>query len=206
MDDYQYTSFDIPDEVDYLTARARRVSALVRQASAYQGTTDDWTRVTDVLGRMRRLLDGEDVDVPDIRDEYGDYDRDYGYLGRRSGGYDRPGILTGTQLQQFRDLASQVQQQAASALRTAEQSTSRYGRAQGIITELRGFADRAQELSYRTGRGEMPSADVATLVDGLLQDARDLDRRMRETRAFPDAWADWTGVIQTLDRASRIVR
>lgn len=206
MDDYDVTPFDIPDEVDYLTARARRVSQLVRPVSAYQNTQEDWNKVVETLGLMRRLLNGEDVEVPAAHDEYGDYDRDYGYLGRGTAGSERAGYLSGTRLQQFRDLARDLEEQTASALRTADRSTTRYGRAQGILTDLRSFVQRANDLSSSTGRGDLASREVATLVDGLTQDARELDRRMRDARAFADAWADWARVIETLDRMAILVR
>jgi hypothetical protein len=206
MDDYESAPFDPRGDVDDLTDRAQRVSQLVRQAGAPQHTYDDWNKVRDSLDRMRRLLNGEDVDVPAARDEYGDYERDYAYLRRGAGGSDRAGALNGTRLQQFRDMARDLDEQAASALRTADRSTSRYGRAQGILTDLRGFAERSRELSLRTGRGELASQDAAPLVDGLTQDARELDRRMRDTWAFADAWGDWKRVIETLDRMGGLVR
>jgi hypothetical protein len=206
MDDYDVTSFDIPDEVDYLTARARRVSQLVRPASAYANAQEDWDKVVEALGLMKRLLNGEDVEVPAAHDEYGDYDRDYGYLGRGTGGSERPGTLSGTRLQQFDDLARELEQQAANTLRTAERSTTPYGRAQAIVTDLRSFVERARDLGSRRGRGELASREVASLVDGLMQDARALDRRMRDARAFADAWADWARVIETLDRMGSLLR
>jgi hypothetical protein len=200
MDDYEYSPFDIPDEVDYLTTRARRVNQLVRQVSAYQGTYDDWTNVVEVLSRMRRLLNGEDVEVPAAHDQYGDYDRDYGYLGGGS-------ALSGTRLQQFRDLARDLDVQSSRALQAAERSASRYGRARAVLTDLGGFAQRARDLSARVdGSTRVVTRDVAPLVEELAQDARALDRRMRDSRVFPDAWDEWSGVIAGLDRMAAIIR
>ena len=205
MDDYELSHFELPDEVDDLTVRARRVSGLVREDSAYQNTYEHWDNVMGALDRMRRLVNGEDVDIPDARDEYGDYERDYGYL-RRTGRDDQVSDLSDTQLQQLRDLARDLEQQAESALQTADRSTSRYGRASGILNDLRGFADSTRDLSLRTGRGDLTSQEAAARVDGLMQDARELERRMRDARAFADAWAGWTRVIETLDRMSILVR
>jgi hypothetical protein len=47
---------------------------------------------------------------------------------------------------------------------------------------------------------------VAPLVEELAQDARALDRRMRDSRVFPDAWDEWSGVIAGLDRMAAIIR
>jgi hypothetical protein len=207
MDDYESSAFDIPDEVDYLTTRARRVNQLVRQVAAYQGTYDDWTNVVEVLSRMRRLLNGEDVEVPPAHDEYGDYDRDYGYLGGGPGRSGGGSALSGTSLQQFRDLARDLDAQSSRALQAAERSTSRYGRAQAVLTDLRGFAQRARDLRTRVdGSNRVVTRDVAPLVEELAQDARALDRRMRDSRVFPDSWDEWSGVIAGLDRMAVIVR
>jgi hypothetical protein len=206
MDDYELSHFELPDEVDDLTVRARRVSGVVREDSAYQNTYDDWDNVMDALDRMRRLLNGEDVDIPDARDEYGDYERDYGYLRRGTGEDDQAAALSDTQLQQLRDLARDLERQAESALQTADRSTSRYGRASGILNDLRGFVDSARDLSLRTDRGDLTAQEATALVDGLTQNARELERRMRDARAFADAWAAWTRVIETLDRMGSLVR
>jgi len=206
MDDYELSHFELPDEVDDLTVRARRVSGVVREDSAYQNTYDDWDNLMDALDRMRRLLNGEDVDIPDARDEYGDYERDYGYLRRGTGEDDQATDLSDTQLQQLRDLARDLEQQAESALQTADRSTSRYGRASGILNDLRGFVDSARDLSLRTDRGDLTAQEATALVDGLTQNARELERRMRDARAFADAWADWARVIETLDRMAVLVR
>lgn len=205
MDDYEYSNFDIPDEVDYLTIRARRVNQLVRQVSAYQGTYDDWTNVVEVLSRMRKLLNGEDVEVPPAHDEYGDYDRDYGYLGGGSSG--GGSALSGTRLQQFRDLARDLDVQSSRALQAAERSASRYGRARAVLTDLGSFAQRARDLRARVdGSNRVVTRDVAPLVEELAQDARALDQRMRDSRVFPDAWDEWSAVIAGLDRMAIIVR
>jgi hypothetical protein len=207
MDDYEYSAFDIPDEVDYLTARARRVNQLVRQVAAYQGTYDDWSSVVEVLSRMRKLLNGEDVEVPPAHDEYGDYDRDYGYLGGGSVSTGGGNALSGARLQQFRDLARELDAQSSRALEAAERTASRYGRAQAVLTDLRGFVQRARDLRTRVdGTNRVVTRDMAPLVEELAQDARALDRRMRDSRVFPDSWDEWSGVIAGLDRMAVIVR
>jgi hypothetical protein len=213
--------FDVPDEVDYLTARARRVSQLVRQVGAYQGTYDDWKRVIDTLGLMRRALNGEDVEVPAAHDEYGDYDRDYGYLGR-GGNADRGTVttgrtdtyggtyagaaLTGARLQQFRELAHQLDTSARQTLAAAERSAPNNDRARSILADLRHFAEQARSLHDRSDANEVAPREIGPIVDHLLEDARLADRSMRDARAFSDAWDEWSRTMDVLNRMASLLR
>lgn len=221
MDDYDVSPFDVPDEVDYLTARARRVNQLVRQVGAYQGTYDDWKRVIDTLALMRRGLNGEDVEVPAAHDEYGDYDRDYGYLGR-GGNADRGTVttgrtdtyggrypastLTGVRLQQFRELAHQLDTSARQTLMAAERNAPNNDRAPSILADLRHFAEQARSLHDRSDANEVAPREIGPIIDHLLEDARLTDRNMRDARAFSDAWDDWSRTMDVLNRMASLVR
>jgi hypothetical protein len=227
MDDYEVQSFDIPDEVDYLTARARRVNQQLRQARAFESTYGDWNSVIDVLNRMRRLLNGEEVEVPPAHDEYGDYNRDYGYLGgggvgtrgnpRHDSGipshdtgipsHDTGGSsLTGARLQQFRELAHQLDTNATQALQVAERSVSTTDRARGILADLRHFATQAGDVHRRSDANELATRDIQPIVNHLLEDARIADRSMRDARLFSDAWDEWARTIDTLNRMADLLR
>jgi hypothetical protein len=221
MDDYAVTPFEVPDDVDYLTARARRVNQLVRRVGAYQGTYDDWTSVINTLGLMRRALNGEDVEVPAAHDEYGDYDRDYGYLGRGGTG-DRGTVttgrtgtyggtysgttLTGARLQQFRELAHELDTRASRTLAAAERSAPSNERARTILADLRHFADQARSLHDRSDANDVAPREIGGIVDHLLEDARLADRNMRDARAFSDAWDDWSRTIDVLNRMANLMR
>jgi hypothetical protein len=221
MDDYNVSPFEVPDEVDYLTARARRVNQLVRQVGAYQGTYDDWKSVVDTLGLMRRALNGEDVEVPAAHDEYGDYDRDYGYLGR-GGNADRgtvttgrtdtyggtyPGAaLTGARLQQFRELAHQLDTSARQTLAAAERSAPNNDRVRSILADLRHFAEQARSLHDRSDANEVAPREIGAIVDHLQEDARLADRNMRDARAFSDAWDEWSRTMDVLNRMASLLR
>jgi hypothetical protein len=220
MDDYNVTPFEVPDDVDYLAVRARRVNQLVRQAGAYQGTYDDWRRVIDTLGLMRRALNGENVEVPAAHDEYGDYDRDYGYLGR--GGRVDPGTvttgqpdtyrmypgaaLTGPRLQQFRGLARQLDTSARQTLAAAERSAPNNERARSILADLRHFAEQARNVRDRSDADDVAPREIGGIIDHLLEDARLADRNMRDARAFSDAWDEWSRTIDTLNRMTDLLR
>ena len=184
MDDYSASGFDVPDEVDYLTARARRVNQLVRRGGAYQGTYDDWNTVTDMLGRMRRVLNGEDVEVPAAHDEYGDYDRDYGYLGR-GGNADRGTVttdrtdtyggtysgaaLTGARLQQFRELAHQLDTSAGQTLTAAERNAPNNDRASGPSC---GSGRHPRRPAPLRGAGPQPARPLRCQRGGAPRDRR----------------------------------
>ena len=231
MDDYSASQFDVTDEVDYLATRARRVNQLVRRGGAYQDTYDDWKRVIDTLGLMRRALNGEDVEVPAAHDEYGDYDRDYGYLGRggnadrgtvttgrtdtyggtnpRSdtyGGTYGAGALTGTRLQQFRELAHQLDTSARQTLAAAERTAPNNDRARSILADLRHFAEQARSLDDRSDANEVAPREIGAIVDHLQEDARLADRNMRDARAFSDAWDEWSRTIDVLNRMASLLR
>lgn len=221
MDDYNVTPFEVPDDVDYLAARARRVNQLVRQVGAYQGTYDDWRRVIDTLGLMRRALNGEDVEVPAAHDEYGDYDRDYGYLGRGGsvdrgtvttgrtdtyGGTYSRGALTGSRLQQFRELAHQLDTSASRTLAAAERGAPNNERARSILADLRHFAEQAKNVHDRSDANEVAPREIGGIIDHLLEDARLADSNMRDARAFSDAWDEWSRTIDTLNRMADLLR
>jgi len=221
MDDYDVSPFEVPDEVDYLAARARRVSQLVRGVGAYQGTYDDWNSVTDTLSRMRRALNGEDVEVPPAHDEYGDYNRDYGYLGRGGtadrgivttgrtdtyGGTYSGAALTGARLQQFRDLAHQLDTSASRTLVAAERGAPSDDRARGILADLRHFAEQARNLHDRSDANELAPREIGGIIDHLREDARLADRNMRNARAFSDAWDEWSRTIDVLNRMADLMR
>ena len=226
MDDYSASQFDVTDEVDYLAARARRVNQLVRRVGAFQGTYDDWKSVIDTLGLMRRALNGEDVEVPAAHDEYGDYDRDYGSLGR-GGNVDRGTVdrgtvttgrtdtyggtysgaaLTGARLQQFRELAHQLDTSASRTLAAAERNAPNNDRARSILADLRHFAEQARSLHDRSDANEVAPREIGGVIDHLLEDARLADRNMRDARAFSDAWDEWSRTIDVLNRMSSLVR
>jgi hypothetical protein len=225
MDAYDVSPFDVPDEVDYLAARARRVSQQIRQVSAYQPTYADWNNVVEVLGRMRRLLDGENVEVPPAHDEYGDYDRDYGYLGRGGAGrsdtgrYDTTGDhttgggigtfggpLMGSRLQQFRELAHQLDTSTSRALQAVERSTPNNDRARGILSDLQHFATQTRALHDRSDANAVDPREVGPIVNHLLEDAQLADRSMRAADMFPEVWRDWGQAMDALNQMSRMVR
>ena len=47
---------------------------------------------------------------------------------------------------------------------------------------------------------------MAPIVSRLLQDARDTDRSLRDTRVFPEVWDQWAETINVLSQMVDVVR
>ncbi len=77
MDGYVDSPWEVPGHVEHLVSDAHRVSDDLRSARVYEETWDDWDAVLDVLDRMERVLEGEDVRVPPAHRRDRDDDRDY---------------------------------------------------------------------------------------------------------------------------------
>jgi phage shock protein A len=58
MDRYEDSPWDVPSEVRHLNEDAREVSRRIRDARASWRSYDDWDAVLDALGRMNRLVEG----------------------------------------------------------------------------------------------------------------------------------------------------
>jgi hypothetical protein len=49
-------------------------------------------------------------------------------------------------------------------------------------------------------------ADVRSYVDRLLEDARRIDRSMRDGNLYSVTWTDWSEVVRLLQRLADIAR
>src|ERR1700687_1687110 len=77
LDNYDASTADVPDDVDALTVRARRIEARLRNARGVGSTAQAWPDVMDGLDRMKRAVAGQDVEVPYGGSGSADYGRDY---------------------------------------------------------------------------------------------------------------------------------
>jgi hypothetical protein len=210
MDNYQAGRADIPPRVIDLITRARRVNDRMGNSYVTRGTRLDWVNVVDVLDRMKRLMGGEDVQVPMAHGGFEDYDRDYGPFG----GVDRVGgtggsafELSGSQLEDFRRLAHDLDTNALRAHQIAETSRANYTpRQDEFLLDLRRFAERAHDVHVRADAGRVNRREMAPIVNQLLQDARATDRSLRDTRVFPQVWEQWAQTIDVLNRMADLVR
>ena len=52
----------------------------------------------------------------------------------------------------------------------------------------------------------MNPREMAPIVSRLLQEARDTDRSLRDTRVFPEVWDEWGQTINVLSQMVDLVR
>ena len=210
MDKYEATRQDVPNRVIDLITRARRVNDRVSTGYAADTTQKEWANVIDVLDRMKRLMAGEDVQVPPAHAGFEDYDRDYGMFGgvRRTGDTGGSVVgLSGSRLESFRRLAIYLDESTQRSRQLAETNRVNYtARQEQFLSDLRRFGERAHDVRLRADAGEVNPREMRPIVSQLLQDAQATDRSLRETRVFPQVWDQWTRTIDTLDKMAVLVR
>lgn len=186
LDDYPALPFEVPAHVAELTTAARQLNDSVRAARGLESTFEDWQAILDVLERMRLLLAGGDVLVPAAH---------------------VVATLSGARLQEFRQLANDLD---ASATRAHERAKRDVGdhreRGQQFLGELHYFAVQSRGLRGRADAALVHPQQIGPIVDGLLEDARQADRRMRDARVFTSVWDDSGRTITILHRMASLVR
>jgi hypothetical protein len=211
MDGYEARRQELPPRVNDLLNRARRVNARLAEGTHMaRNTREDWTSVIDVLESMKRVMAGEDVDVPAAHGDFEDYDRDYGPFGgveRARGTGDSAFELSGSRLEDFRRLAHELDTHALRSHQIAETSRANYTpRQDEFLLDLRRFAERAHDVHIRADAGRVDRREMGSIVNQLLQDARTTDRSLRDTRVFPQVWEQWAQTIDVLNRMTDLVR
>ena len=182
----QATSVELPSQVADLTRRAGLLDGQIRSAHALASTYDDWDAVTDVLRRMTSLLAGQHVEVPTA--------------------YVVP-ALAGPRLVQLRQLASDLEVSSTRAHDKASRAVGEYReRGQQFLGELRHFAGQSKDLHTQSTVGEVDPQKIGPLVDQLLDDARQADRRMRDAEVFTEVWDDSGRTITILQRMASLLR
>jgi len=209
MDNYETNRRDVAPRVSDLIQRARRVNERLPGTYLATSTREDWTNVVDVLDRMKRVMAGQDVEVPMAHGGFEDYDRDYGMFGVRRTG-DSGGSAFGWQgnrLADFRSLARDLDESALRSHQIAEQNRANYSaRQQEFLSDLRRFAERSHAVRVQADNRDVSRRDIAPIVNQLLQDARATDRSLRDTRVFPQVWDQWTRTIDVLNRMADLAR
>ena len=186
VNNYPASPFEVPAHLDDLTARAHQANDRIRSAGALESTHDDWDAMFDVLQRMRLLLAGRDVDVPSAH---------------------VVAALSGSRLQEFRQLARDVDTSATRAHETARRDLREYPqRGQQFLGELNYFAARSRALDDRANAARVDPQQIGPVVDVLLEEARQADRRMRDARVFTSVWDDSGRTITLLQRMASLVR
>ena len=186
VDAYQGTPFDVTARLGALTEVARALEERLRAAGVLERTFPEWSAVTEVLDRMRQLLAGVDVEVPPA--------------------YVVP-MLSGDRLEQFRQLAGALDQSASRAHERARSELGSYQeRGVQFLGELHYFAAVSRDLRARADTGDVSPKGIGAIVDGVLNEARDADRRMRDAKVFKEVWDDSSRTITILERMASLVR
>lgn len=185
VDGYPDAPFDLDARVAALAAVARALDARLRAAGVLTGTRAEWDAVRDALERMRVLLSGGEVAVPDA--------------------YVVP-ALSGERLDRFRALAVEVEEDSARGHALARASAGRYPvRGTQFVGELAYFAAASRDLRTRSA-GPVHPRTLGPAVDVLLSEARDTDGRLRGARVFTEVWELSSRIVGTLQEMARLVR
>jgi hypothetical protein len=186
VDNYRTSPFEVPAQVAALTERAHQVNDRIRAARVLESTYDDWEAILDVLERMGLLLAGRDVEVPAAH---------------------VVAPLSGPRLQQFRQLAHDLDTSASQAHERAKRDVGDYrGRGQQFLGELHHFEVQSRDLRRRAEAAQVSPQQIGPIVDRLLEDARQADRRMRDARVFTSVRDDSGRTITILRRMANLVR
>jgi hypothetical protein len=186
VDNYLTLPFEVAAPLDDLTTRAHLVNDRIRAAHVLENTYDDWDAILDVLERMRLLLAGREVAVPAAH---------------------VVAALSGSRLQEFRQLAQDVESSATRAHETAKRDVGDYPeRGRQFLGELHYFAAQSRDLHNRANTARVDPQQIGPIVDRLLEDARQADRSMRAARVFTSVWDDSGRTIAILRRMANLVR
>jgi len=186
VENYRAAPFEVPVQVDALTTSAHEVNGRIRAARALESTRGDWDAILDVLERMSLLLAGREVEVPAAH-----------VVAARSG----------SRLQEFRELAHDLDISASQAHEQAKRDVGEYpARGRQFLGELYYFQVQSRDLRARAEAQQVNSQQIGPIVDRLLEEARQADRRMRDARVFTSVWDDSGRTITILRRMASLVR
>jgi hypothetical protein len=204
MQNYSNPPRYVESDVNELDRLARDYDARTRNVSASTRAVDYWRDVQDLIDRMRRVLAGENVDIP----PRGTGSSPYPYPTPGSPTYPSGGsVLSGSALEDFRRSAHEVVVRATLARDSAERAGGAYtDSARRVLADMSYVVSGARDLESRVSSATVYRSDLRTSVDRLLEDARRIDRSMRDANLYSGAWTDWVEVVRLLQRLSDMVR
>lgn len=106
--------------------------------------------------------------------------------------------------ERMRGLAHVLDDRAQHAVRQAIEGEHHGGRAERrFLNDITHFARRVADFHRRMDRYRQDPWDVPREIDHLADDARQVDRRIRNAHAFEHTWDDWAAVIDVLAQMQR---
>ena len=202
LDTYSDRPRYVGAEVRELDRLVRDVDSRMRDGRASSRVERGWREVLDLMDRMNRLAAGEDVDLPPTTSGSGPVfptppaDETW-----RSGS-----VLRDRELEDFRRMARELAVRATLAAEGAERAGARDSASDRLLRDLQDFRARVRELERRAEAASLQRADVRPLVERLHEDARRLDRDMRDGGLYTGIWSDWTEVLLLLRRMVELAR
>ena len=206
MDEYLDNPWDLPREVQDLDRQARSVNSRLRRGHFNEHVTNDWYQVLDTLERMKRVLYGQDVDVPITHYRGRDYQRDYQPFLQ----FNLPGsrmYIEGSSLNAVRSDLHNLDAHVTRAHEVAEAAMNgRSNASQRFFERIHAFNDRTRELHRYSDMDRIDPRELRPTLEGLSNEARSVNQAMRQAHAIPEVWDAWEAVLQTLDRLLDEVR
>jgi hypothetical protein len=232
IDAYQTRPWNLPDEVVELDVMAQRVNRDIRRSRSWSPVYEQWNNVLVALQRMKQVLAGNEVVIPQPHRRWGDWQRDVGpftsgytphvdrdrddrreagnYPGSVNHGYPNPNTysgntLNGGTLDEFRNLARQADQSMARALETA----NRYGGQRGddgrLRSDLARLNDQVSNLWTNVDTEPVSAAQWSGTITQYLNEARTIDEGLDRTNAMSGVRPELQRTISLLSRMQQIL-
>jgi hypothetical protein len=110
----------------------------------------------------------------------------------------------GRTYERLRELAHVLDQRAQHAANQAVLSAPRRGRSQQrFLNDITHFAQQAADFHRRMDRYRESPWDVPNEIDHLTDDARRVNREIRNGRVFEHTWDDWNAALDVLGQMQR---
>ena len=197
------SAVELPNEVLTLERSARRVDNRLARGRVPDHVRSDWAQVTDTVDRMKQLLSGGNVTVP------------YGWSGTGAlrgtspmpfDTSDPRMWLGGGRVEQAKRLIHELDDRVTRSRAIAEDRSDRDRRNRRFYDRIRDFAEKVDRLHRYGDEDRIAGSELRPIVEELLADARDVDRSLRDSGAFPELWDEWSGVVSVLDRLDDLSR